>query len=243
MKRILLYSLIVAVSLVVSCVSYRLDPIQNERITIKHDRGRGIPLYQDETVGMIITPEFRDSEVMIKITIKNCSNSSFTISDKDFNVENSEDKIEWKSLKVYTSKEYYKKECLQHNAGLFLLGVTAALDTATAGYGSSSTSGYYTGSTAYGSYSGTYSSTTSYYDPTAAQLAAQRNSQMLSDYSKSGQGWQNILEDCLFYQKTLTPGEEYFGLVSQVGFGNYYRICCNNTNFSIIEVEYIKVAY
>lgn len=119
--------------------------------------------------------------------------------------------------------------------------LSAAADTATAGYGTATTSGNVYGSGSYGSYSGSYSGTTSYYDPAAAELAAQRNANMVSGYAEEGHGWLQFLEDNLFYSRELKPEEEYFGLVfSKKGYGDYYRITCVNQDFEIVRIEYVK---
>jgi hypothetical protein len=164
-------------------------------------------------MGMVIAPEFRKSEIMVKVTVRNNSTEELFLKDTDFKVENSYDGVVWEELKVYSSEEYYSKEKTAYTVGAVLLVLSATADTATAGYGTASTSGSVYGTSSYGSYSGTYSGTTSYYDPAAAELAAQRNAEMVSQYAQEGQGWLQLLEENLFYSKDLQPGEAYFGLV------------------------------
>jgi len=230
-----------ALTLFTSCVSYRLDPLPAEHIEIRRDRGSTYPMYSDDDVGMVIAPEFRESEIMVKVTVRNNSSEELYLKDTDFKVENSTDGSAWEELKMYSSEEYYSKEKTAYTVGAVLLVLSATADTATAGYGSSSTSGSVYGSSPYGSYSGSYSGTTTYYDPAAAELAAQRNANMVSQYAREGQGWLQLLEENLFYSKDLRPSETYFGLVfSKQGRGDYYRITCTNPDISVIRIEYVK---
>lgn len=240
MQKYLIALILVSITLS-SCVSYRLDPLPDEQIEIRHERGSTYPIYESDSVGMVIAPQFRDSEIMVEVTVKNKSRNEMLIKDTDFKVESSRDRINWEELHVYSSEEYYAKEKRAYTVGAVLLVLSAAADTATAGYGSSTTSGSVYGSSSYGSYSGSYSSSTSYYDPTAAELAAQRNSQMVSQYAQEGQAWLNLLEENLFYTKDLRPNEAYFGLVfAKKGSGEYYRISCRNPDFEIVRIEYVK---
>jgi len=240
MQKILLVLALASVVLS-SCVSYRLDPVPNQDIEVRHERGATYPIYESSKIGMVVAPEFRESELMVKVTVKNNSGKEMYIRDTDFKVEVSEDSQEWSPLKVYASDEYYAKEKRAYTVGAVLMVISATADTASAGYGSSTTSGNVYGSGTYGSYSGSYSGTTTYYDPTAAELAVQRNSQMVSQYAQEGQGWLQLLEDNLFYSKDLRPDETYFGLVfSEKGYGDYYRITCTNPDFEIVRIEYVK---
>ncbi len=178
---------------------------------------------------------------MIKINIKNLGEDLVNIADIDFYVEESIDLISWKELEVYTSKEYYIKERNEYIAGAVIMVLGAAANAASAGYGSSTTSGTVYGNTRYGSYSGSYSSRTSYYDPVAAELSNQRYSQMVSSYASTGKGWLEFLENNLFYSTTLSPGEEYFGLVfSRRGIGKYYRITFAGKEYDVVSITYIK---
>lgn len=230
-----------ALSLFTSCVSYRLDPLPADNIDIRCDRGNSYPVYSDDTIGMVVAPEFRESEIMVKVTVRNNCTEELFLKDTDFKVENSSDGSAWEVLKVYRSEEYYSKEKTAYTVGAVLLVLSATADTATAGYGTASTSGSVYGTSSYGSYSGTYSGTTTCYDPTAAELAAQRNADMVSQYAQEGQGWLQLLEENLFYSKDLQPNETYFGLVfSKQGHGDYYRITCTNPDFEIVRIEYVK---
>lgn len=240
MQRILLMFIVASFSLS-SCVSYRLDPVPADNIEVRHERGDTYPIYESSKVGLVIAPEFRESELMVQVTVRNNSKKELFIRDIDFKVEVSEDRQEWAPLKVYASDEYYAKEKRAYTVGAVLMVLSATADTASAGYGSSTTSGNVYGSGTYGSYSGSYSGTTTYYDPTAAELAAQRNAQMVSQYAQEGQGWLQLLEENLFYSKDLRPNEVYFGLVfAKEGYGDYYRITCTNHSFKIVRIEYVK---
>lgn len=240
MKKIVV--IIVLTNLLIGCATYRLDPIENEEIIIKMDRGKRIPIYSDDKIGMMIIPDFVESEIMIKIHVLNKLDQPIVLKDVDFTVEESIDSILWKPLKVFESDEYYKKEKKEYVTGAVLLAISAAANSASAGYGSATTTGSVYGSSSYGSYSGQYRSTTTYYDPTAKQIADARNAQMIENYATSGKSWLEMLERNLFYTIELQPGQEYFGLVfSKKGNGKFYRIKCNNDSVKILDIEYLKV--
>ena len=67
-----------------SCATYRLDPLPSQDITIRNERGKQIPLYSDEKIGMVIIPEFVESELMLKVHVLNKTDSQITIRDTDF---------------------------------------------------------------------------------------------------------------------------------------------------------------
>jgi len=225
-----------------SCATYHFIPIPDGIIQIKNDRGSSYPIFKDEKVGLIIIPEYKDSELMIKVTIRNLADSQISITDSDFEVYISEDRINWKNVKVYSSMEYYKKEKAEYTAGAVLMVLGAAANTYNAGQGYSSTNGTVYGQSRYGSYSGSYSSRTSYYDPVAAEMSNQRNAQMVANYAQNGKQWLEVLENNLFYNKDLGPDEEYFGLIfSEKISSNFIRIICKNEAFSIVSIEYEKV--
>ncbi len=238
-----LYVMFISIMFVTSCTTYHFVPILNETIAIQNERGKSYPVYIDDKYGMIIMPEYKESELMLKITIKNTSTEKLSFSDSDFAVFASEDRIAWKQLKVYSSSEFYKKEKAEYTTGAVIMVLSAAASSYNAGRGYSTTRGNVYGNTAYGSYSGSYTSTTSYYDPTAAELASQRNAQMVSDYAQSGKEWLEVLENNLFYSTDIEPGKEYFGLVfSEKGSGRYYKIECSNPLLKIVSIEYERVA-
>jgi len=229
--------------LIISCTTYHFVPIPDGLIQIRNERGSSFPLFLGNNVGMVIVPEYKESELMIKITMKNLSKNTITFNDTDFEVYISEDRINWKKIKVYTSTEYYKKEKAEYTAGAVLMVLGAAASSYNAGQGYYSTTGNVYGQTRYGSYSGSYSSRTSYYDPVAAELANQRNAQAVSNYAQTGKQWLDILENNLFFSKDLEPDEEYFGLIfSEKSSGKYYKIVCKNDSLEILSIEYERVA-
>jgi hypothetical protein len=226
-----------------SCATFRFEAFPGDNIQIKYDRGKSFPLFMDDDIAMMVAPEFKDSEIMIKVTVKNISSRVIGFSDADFSVFVSDDRLSWKEVPVYTSQEYFKKEKAEYTAGAVLMLLGAAASAYNAGQGYATTSGNVYGSGRYGSYSGSYTSTTRYYDPAAAQSANQRSAQMVADYAQSGRQWLQVLEDNLFYSKDLGAGEEYFGLVfSEKLSGRFYRILCRNKDIDIVKIEYEKVA-
>jgi hypothetical protein len=226
-----------------SCVTYRLEAIKTDNVIVKYDRGNSFPIYEKGNIGMIIDPVFRNYELMIKITVKNLSSDQISIKDSDFIVESSNDRSIWTPIKVFGSREYYNREKASYIAGAVILVLGAAANSASAGYGNSYSRGTIYGNSPYGSYSGTYSSSTQYYDPAAAELARQRNAEAVANYAQNGQQWLEVLSNNLFYSKNLAPGEVYFGLVfSQAVSAKYYRISCKNPAFEIVQIEYERIA-
>ena len=120
MQKILLVLALASVVLS-SCVSYRLDPVPNQDIEVRHERGATYPIYESSKIGMVVAPEFRESELMVKVTVKNNSGKEMYIRDTDFKVEVSEDSQEWSPLKVYASDEYYAKEKRAYTVGAVLM--------------------------------------------------------------------------------------------------------------------------
>lgn len=227
-----------------SCATFVLEPIPSDSIAIKKDRGNSLPFFVNDRIGLIASPEFHGSEILIKINLSNISEESISFTDSDFEIDVSTDGVIWKPLRVYSSKEYYSKEKSEYIAGAVIMVLGAVADTASAGQGSATTTGNVYGSSQYGSYSGTYTSTTRYYDSAAAELAAQRNSQMISSYASTGKAWLELLENNLFYSIDMAPGEGYFGMIfSKKGNGKYYRIRCNNESADQLSIEYIKEKY
>jgi len=241
MKRIFIPGLLVGI-VFMSCATYRFEAFPGDNIEIKYGRGKSYPFFMNNDIAMIVDPEFKDSEIMIKVTVKNRSNDVIGIADTDFSAYVSDDRLSWNKLSVYTSRDYFRKEKSEYTAGAVLMVLGAAASTYNAGQGYATTSGNVYGSGRYGSYSGSYTSTTRYYDPAAAQLANQRSAQMVSDYAQSGKQWLQVLEDNLFYSKELGAGEEYFGLVfSKNVSGRFYKIVCQNNTIDIVKIEYEKV--
>lgn len=227
---------------VVSCATYHFVPIPSDQIQVIQERSAYYPVYKDETIGMIIHPVYVEQDMMIKVAIRNYSGKAISFTDTDFSVFESDDRIIWKKLKVYTSDEYYKKEKVEYIAGAVLLALGTAADSINAGRGYATTSGTIYGGSRYGSYSGIYNSSTSFYDPTAAELARQRNAQRVSQYNQSSKQWLDMLEHNLFYNVDLQPNTEYFGLVfAEKGYSKYYKITCTAPGIRIVSIEYEKV--
>jgi len=242
MKTTFFGSCIVALALLSSCATYHFEPISNDRIEIKRDRNITYPVYLDPTIGMILSPSIENHEIMLRITVRNNSSKVLTISDTDFAIYSSNDRVSWKPLKMYTSTAYYKKEHDKYVAGAILMVLDAAANSASAGYGTASTNGNIYGHNSYGSYSGAYSSTTRYYDPEAAELANQRNAAAVSNYAQNGKAWLSMLKNNLFYSKDLEPNEIYFGIVfSKFDSSAFISVICKNENIELIKVEYTKV--
>jgi len=234
--------LLLLVLSVISCATYHFVPIQNDQIQVIQERSAYYPVYTDQNIGMIIYPVYVDEDLMIKIAIKNYSGKTISFTDTHFSVYESDDRVNWKKLKVYTSEEYYRKEKAEYTAGAVLLALGAVASSIDAGRGYTSTTGTIYGGSRYGSVSGIYSSSTSYYDPTAAELARQRNFEAVSQYAQRGKQWLDVLEKNLFYSVDLQPNAEYFGLVfAEKGYSKYYKIICTTPGIQIVSIEYEKV--
>lgn len=222
-----------------SCATYHFEAIPSEKITIITNRGSTYPYYKDENIELIIDPEFNDSDVMLKISIKNISDESIFVKDSDFSVYCSKDNKKWEKLETYNSKEFYTKEKNEYITGAVLLALSAAASSA-----SSSRRTSYTTGNIYrnGRYYGSFYSRTDYNDPTATQINNYNNSLMISNYSRKSEEWLNFLKNNLFYEKTLLAGEDYFGIVfAESELWDYYRVVFSNDQLSEISIEYITV--
>lgn len=208
--RRLIICLLVSTMVIISCATYKFTPLPGNSITVHRNRGVETPVYQDVTLAISINPKYVESDLALQIVVKNLSSEMLTLFDSDIEVFSSKDMIEWKRLDTYTSEQYYKKEYDEYTAGLVLMAISAGLNAYNAGRGS---------------YSGTFNSTTSYYDPLAAELARQRDQQNIQNYANNSQAWLEFLRNNLFYSIDLQEDQEYSGWVfSRSDNGNYYKI-------------------
>lgn len=212
MKRLPMLA-IMTILFLTSCATYSFVPIDAPNINLQRDRGTITPIFVDEQLGISVVPKIIKSYLSLQIVVRNNSVSDLYMADAFFNCYVSTDNNHWELIKRYSSKEFYKKEYDSYVAGAVLMAISAGLSSASAGYGNSRTTGSYYGSSSYGSVSGSYNSTTTYYDPTAAELARQRNQANIESYVSSGKRWLSFLESNLFYEKDLLPSEMYSGLV------------------------------
>lgn len=240
MIRKIVYVTLLTIFLI-SCATYKFTPIAVQSITIYHNRSRVIPVYKGNTLIVSVYPKYIRNDLSMQIIIKNLSSHVIAISDSDFKVYSSEDKISWTTLKTYTSEQYYKKEKNEYTAGLVLMAVGAGLSAYNAGRGRASTTGNFYGSTTEGSYYGSYNSNTTYYDPVAAELSRQQAQQNIAQYANGGKAWLDFLQKNLFYSVDLQSGQEYSGLVfSNSDYDTYYKIVLTIPNHSPISFMYIQ---
>lgn len=209
----LLILILFPILLLASCATYSFIPIESENITLSRNRGTIIPIYVDDQLGISIVPKIIKSYLSLQVIVRNNSISNLYMADTFFNCYTSKDNLNWNLLKSYSSKEFYKKEYDAYVAGAVLMAISAGLDSASAGYGRSTSTGSFYGNSSYGSVSGNYRSNTTYYDPAAAELARQRNQANIEQYATSGKQWLTFLESNLFYDKDIAPNEMYSGLV------------------------------
>lgn len=205
--------IIIAIIFFTSCVSHNFIPIAAENIKLNHNRGIITPVYSDENYNISIVPKIIQSYIALQIVIKNNSNFNFYMADSFFNCYVSSDNTKWKLVKSYSSKEFYKKEYNYYIAGAVLTALSAEISSATAGLGTvkSSGSGYTYSSN--GLVYNEYDNNLIYYNPTAAELARQRNQANIENYISRGEQWLSFLKSNLFYDKDLSPNEVYSGLV------------------------------
>jgi len=201
------------VLLLVSCATYSFVPLENPSIKLSRDRGNITPIYVDDLLGVSVVPKIIKSYLSLQIIVRNNSNANLYMADSFFNCYISKDNVNWKQIKRYSSKEFYKKEYDSYIAGAVLMAISAGLNSVSAGYGNSKTSGRFYGYSSNGTVAGTYDSNTTYYDPVAAELARQRNQANIESYASNGKQWLAFLENNLFYDKDIAPAEMYSGLV------------------------------
>ena len=120
-------------------------------------------------------------------------------------------------LQVWSSDEYLKKVNRSQTWAAVLMGVAEGMSTANAGYSTSTTNSYYSGSTygsgGYGSYSGTVTSYTRTYNAGAAYQAQVLSQQRMADFSNAMAEEQEIKKLGYLKKNTIYPGETISGYV------------------------------
>ena len=120
-------------------------------------------------------------------------------------------------LEVWSSEEYLKKVNRSQTWAAVLMGVAEGMSTANAGYSTSTTNSYYSGSTygsgGYGSYSGTVTSYTRTYNAGAAYQAQVLSQQRMADFSNAMAEEQQIKQLGYLKRNTIYPGETISGYV------------------------------
>ena len=137
-------------------------------------------------------------------------------------------------LEVWSSEEYLKKVNRSQTWAAVLMGVAEGMSTANAGYSTSTTNSYYSGSTygsgGYGSYSGTATSYTRTYNAGAAYQAQVLSQQRMADFSNAMAEEQQIKKLGYLKRNTIYPGETISGYV------HVKRIKGETVQF-VIEIE------
>ena len=137
-------------------------------------------------------------------------------------------------LEVWSSDEYLKKVNRSQTWAAVLMGVAEGMSTANAGYSTSTTNSYYSGSTygsgGYGSYSGTVTSYTRTYNAGAAYQAQVLSQQRMADFSNAMAEEQQIKKLGYLKRNTIYPGETISGYV------HVKRIKGETVQF-VIEIE------
>lgn len=120
-------------------------------------------------------------------------------------------------LEVWSSDEYLKKVNRSQTWAAVLMCVAEGISTANAGYSTSTTNSYYSGSTygsgGYGSYSGTATSYTRTYNAGAAYQAQVLSQQRMADFSNAMAEEQQIKKLGYLKRNTIYPGETISGYV------------------------------
>lgn len=137
-------------------------------------------------------------------------------------------------LEVWSSEEYLKKVNRSQTWAAVLMGVAEGMSNANAGYSTSTTNSYYSGSTygsgGYGSYSGTATSYTRTYNAGAAYQAQVLSQQRMADFSNAMAEEQQIKKLGYLKRNTIYPGETISGYV------HVKRIKGETVQF-VIEIE------
>lgn len=151
----------------------------------------------------------------IKVVISN--NSFFPIEIDSSNITASiiDKDDELKDIKVYTVEEYMKKVRRKQNWTMALLGVSAGMNSASAGYSTSNSYTYYNGySSNTGAYSGFASTTTTTYDAAAAYQAQVLSSQQMMSCSDAMANDREVRQEGYLKRTTIYPGECISGFVN-----------------------------
>jgi len=155
-----------------------------------------------------VSTEINGGLIYFKLYVKNYRSEAVSVDDSTVMLEES-----GLPLKVYHAEEYYKKRHNEIVAGAVLMAVSAAMSTANAGYSTSTTYGSYSRNDYYHNSRGTYTSTTTTYDPTAAAIERDIAFSNVSQFAKGGRAELDFLKSSLFFPSDIEPNGEYFGII------------------------------
>ncbi len=191
-----------------SCATYSLTPRSGSDEKIRYNRGIPTISAVKDGIGVAVSSEVSGSQIFFKLYIKNYRDEVLSVDDSAARLEES-----GTSVKVYRADEYFKKRRNEITTGKVLMVISAALSTSNAGYSSSTTYGTYSRNDFYHHGSGTFSSTTTTYDPSAAALERDIAFARVDQYAKGGDAELNFLKNALFYPSDVEPGGEYYGII------------------------------
>lgn len=123
------------------------------------------------------------------------------------------------NLSVWSAEAYLKKVKRSNNWSVALMALAEGISTANAGYSSSITNTYHSGTTygsndyAYGSYSGTSTSTTRTYNVGVAQIARMASQQRVENYGNALSEEKRVKELGYLKHTVIYPGETISGYV------------------------------
>lgn len=219
------------VLLLASCTTLRVTPVVTDGVTVKLDRGRSIPTYEDDATEMSVVTETRRAETMFKVTLKNKAGATWRVADSDFTVETSDDGKKWRSERVYGSQEFYERERDFYASGIALsvMGATVIDEPEVVTTRTTRVWG--------GPGGGVVVQQTRIYS-----RPGYRSAWLVEDYAVSGMGWLRVLQDNLFYSKDLESQEEYFGLVFVEPLNaRYFRITLKRDGAKNPSVQFERI--
>lgn len=216
--------------MLVGCVTYRLAPNQlDEGQTIIYIEGYEAIMEQcpiGETNGLTVSVfGYPTNEVIaLNVFYGNATDQPINVLPDTITFEGLSDQgVE--PIKVWEANEYIRRVKRIQNTTLILQAIGGAMEAASSGYSSTTTYGSYGGSSAYGSFSGTYSGYSSTYDSSKVAEANARNSAAIAAQAQANADNLAYLEAVLLKRNTLMPGNYITGAVyCKREICPYYRV-------------------
>jgi hypothetical protein len=213
-------SVILAAALVLlftSCVSYQMIPVQSEDTTIRTNRGSQILISSRDDITVAASAEVTGNRIYLHLLVGNNSDQFSRVNDDSVELVEWSTESQRRSLHVYHADEYYQKRRKEIITGQVLMIASAALSSFNAGYSTYNTYGNYNysgyGRGGYYSGFGSYSGTTTVYNPAQAALEREIAFSRAQNYINGSNSELEYLKNALFYPSEIPPHGEYYGIV------------------------------
>ncbi len=201
-NRTMMVCAISAAFVAASCAT-TYSPIRSPGVELRTERRYVFPVVVSGGLSATATPEIRDSDILFHVTIANDSSVSVMFVDTDFAVSTS-DSMDggWVDVPVIESRKYLAEQSAISKATI--IGNTLFFGLAAMRGTTSEVSMSGTGPS--GSYRATGTIHSSSPDPSAVYAGRSINQGVRNSLA--------TLENSLFFEKEIAPGETYYGIVA-----------------------------